>query len=105
MSESPASQAVRLYNDRRRRAEFFPNALFSDSGWDFLLWLFIETERGRRVSITDAARAIRVSTMTACRWMAVLREMKLVDNCSTEERVMLADDGHRCMMRFLADAV
>ncbi|WP_143090144.1 hypothetical protein [Sphingomonas rubra] len=104
MADSSACNAVRLYNDRRRRSDFFPRKLFSDQGWDLLLWLFIETERGRRVSITEAARAIQSTTETASRWIAALQQMNLVDPSSTSESLMLADEGHRRMKQFLGDA-
>jgi hypothetical protein len=105
MADTLASRAVRLYNDRRRRAEFFPENILSDHGWDLLLWLFIETERGRRVSISDAARAIRSSAQSAGRWIAALQTMALIDFRSSEESVILADDGRRRMVEFLTDVV
>lgn len=105
MADTPASRAMRLYNERQRRSTFVPIDLLSDHAWDLLLWLFVETERGRRVEATDAIAAAGMSPLAAPRWIAALRHsgMIAVRACGgeVEDTLMLSDRGYNELRGYL----
>ncbi len=97
-----------MFDDRCRRREFVPAELLTDPAWDILLWVFIETEHGRRVSSAEAALAAGVSIDIGLRWISALRKAKLVVPWWAEDGsdayVLLSDYGYRRMQQYLQDA-
>jgi hypothetical protein len=94
-----------MYDDRCRRKAFVPAELLTDPAWDILLWVFIETEHGRRVRSTEAAVAAGVTTDIALRWISALRIAGLVvpwwADDDTDTYVQLSDMGYRRMQQYL----
>lgn len=101
MPETAASRASRMYNERRHRAAFLPNELLSDHAWDILLWLFIETKRGRRVTALEASQAANVPEQVGLRWISALRDSDLLTSWwganQIEQGLMLSDKGYRSL--------
>jgi hypothetical protein len=99
-----------MYDDRRRRSSFVPAELLTDPAWDILLWVFIETEHGRRVTAAAAAAAAGVTEDIGRRWISALRKAGLVipwwagDDSGTDSHVRLSDIGYRGMQRYLQAA-
>jgi hypothetical protein len=98
-----------MYDDRWRRRAFVPVELLTDPAWDILLWVFIETEHGRRVTSTEAAVAAGVTGDIGLRWISALRKAGLVmpwwADDDTDAHVRLSDAGYRGMQHYLsADA-
>lgn len=65
---SPAQRGValravaeRLYQERRRRDEYFPRGLFGEPAWDLLLALFIAHEDGKSLTLEKACAAARLT--------------------------------------------
>ena len=67
MLDNIQSLAQRMYDERRRRTAFFPQALLSDHALDIMLWIFIETGHGRYVTAAEAAAAASVTLATPVR--------------------------------------
>lgn len=63
---------------RRRRAELFPEQLFSDPAWDILLELFALHLEQQRSSVSGVCVASSVPASTALRWIAKLEGDSLV---------------------------
>ncbi|MBD8547164.1 hypothetical protein [Sphingomonas sp. CFBP 8760] len=94
-----------MYDDRQRRRDFVPAELLTDPAWDILLWVFIETEHGRRVTSLEAAVAAGVTNDIGLRWISALRKAGLVmpwwADDDSDAYVMLSDTGYRGMQRYL----
>lgn len=60
---------TRLLQSRRRRVQFFPEALFADPAWDILLELSLAELQQRRVSISSLCFSAAVPQTTALRWI------------------------------------
>jgi hypothetical protein len=59
--------AEKLYDERRRRDELFPEGLFGEPAWDLLLMMFAARETGQSMILSQAYRAARVSDTTGRR--------------------------------------
>lgn len=72
--------AARLYSERRRRERWFGPRLFWEPSWDILLYLYAAHEDGDDlVSVAQLADLdIAVSADSVARWIALLRDQKLV---------------------------
>ena len=94
-----------MYDERWRRRDFVPPELLTDPAWDILLWVFIETEHGRRVTSTEASAAAGVTGDIGLRWISALRKAGLVMPWSAEDdgdtHVLLSDKGYRAMEHYL----
>lgn len=91
VSQSPADlleQAKETYSNRRRRAHYFGEAMFSEPAWDMLLLLYILRDGGR-LSVSALARETGFSKTTALRWLGYLDSHKLIDRDEhpTDKRV------------------
>ena len=94
VSDSALINVARLiYQSRRRRAEHFGAALFSEPAWDMLLALYLYGQRYGHLSVTRLAEAVQVPLTTAIRWLDYLESARLVTrhNAPTDRRkVMIA---------------
>lgn len=82
------------------RSEVLPGCLLGEPGWDMLLDLFIQTVRGREMSVSSLGIASRAPMSTALRWIALLeREGIIVRRDDPFDRrrhlVELTDQGMR----------
>lgn len=73
-----ASLAEAEYRQRRSRAEFLPEELFSEPAWDILLDLFIHECRGKMTPTTSACIASNVAPTTALRYLDILDNLGLI---------------------------
>jgi len=74
-----APMAERIYEARGLRADFFDEDLFGEPAWDILLDLFMQTHRGRQVSVTSACIASRVPATTGLRWVGLLMNRGMIE--------------------------
>ncbi len=63
-----------LLKARRRRAEFFPNTLFSDPAWDVLLELSLGEIKQYRTSISSLCASSGAPQTTALRWIKAMTD-------------------------------
>ncbi len=70
--------AERLYAERRRRDQRFPDGLFGEPAWDLLLALFIAREKGQAIILSLAYRAARVSDTTGRRLLDQLEREGMI---------------------------
>jgi len=72
------SVARTIYQSRKRRAEHFGAALFSEPAWDMLLALYIYGQRFGHQSVSRLADLVQVPLTTAIRWLDYLESSRLV---------------------------
>jgi DNA-binding MarR family transcriptional regulator len=80
-----AAMAERLYQERRRRDDYFPSGLFGEPAWDLILALFIAREEGRRLTIAEAYEAAAVKPAAGRRLIARLERTGMVARSSGQE--------------------
>jgi len=80
-----AAMAERLYQERRRRDDYFPSGLFGEPAWDLILALFIAREEGRRLTIAEAYEAATVKPAAGRRLIARLERTGMVARTSGQE--------------------
>lgn len=85
-------RAERIYWARRQRDKFFDGELLGEPSWDILLDLFIQGQRGTRVSVHSACIAASVPTTTA------LRRIQALISCGMINRVNDLSDGRRTLL-------
>ncbi len=94
-----------MYDERCRRRSFVAAELLVDPAWDILLWVFIETEHGRRVTRQAAATAAWVTPDVGRRWITALQKAGLIvpwwADDDGDDYVVLSDNGYRGMQRYL----
>src|SRR5205085_10240642 len=73
--------AERLYAERRRRDDLFPQGLFGEPAWDLLLAMFVARERGQPMILCRAYKAAGVSDTTGRRLLDRMEEDGLVTRC------------------------
>ena len=90
---------------RRGREAALGRELFSDPAWDILLELYAARVGGRRMSLSDLARAIDIPQSTVARWITALAERGLVvssrDRDETRLWIDLSPHGLAEMKRLL----
>lgn len=96
------SLAKSVYQSRRRRAEHFGPAIFSEPAWDMLLVLYIYGNRGDQMSVTRLAEFSQSPLTTAIRWLDYLESQRLImrSQCSHDRRkffVSLSEKGQSMM--------
>lgn len=67
---------------RRRREQFFPDAVFVDPAWDLLLDLFVAGCEGQTVSVSSACIAAEAPVTTALRHLKRLEKQGLIERRS-----------------------
>jgi DNA-binding MarR family transcriptional regulator len=102
--------ASSIYRARRRRLNYFDQALFAEPAWDMLLDLFANRALGRRVNITSLCLAADVPQSTGLRYIAQLEEHGLLERSFAPEdrRVTLVDLtplGYKQMRRYVVDGI
>ena len=105
-----ATIASSIHGSRRMRADYFNGSLLTDPAWDMLLHLFIQTMRGRRVSVSSLCVAASVPHTTALRWLEALREERLLQRSKEDqdrdlECVEITPKAVQQMRRFIEDSV
>jgi DNA-binding MarR family transcriptional regulator len=105
-----AAMAERLYQDRRRRAEYFPAGLFGEPAWDLMLALFVAREEGRRLSIAEAYEAAAVKPAAGRRLLAKMEQVGLVSRSGGQEDrrkhyVGLSQNAHERLSDYLTSHV
>ncbi|HTU13124.1 MAG TPA: transcriptional regulator [Allosphingosinicella sp.] len=70
--------ADRLYTERRRRDDLFPDGLFGEPAWDLLLAMFTARERGQVMILCRAYKAAGVSDTTGRRLLDRMEEEGLI---------------------------
>lgn len=99
--------AFHEYKSRRLREKFFDLDLFAEPAWDILLDLFIQTSRGRKISVTSACIASNVAPTTALRWLNFLEEKGLleleIDKADRRRRIVsMTEAGKKKMLQYLS---
>jgi len=102
-----ASIARTLYDERRRRGQFFEAALFGEPAWDMLLDLRVQAESGRLPSVSSACIGSAAPASTAARHLIALEELGLVRRTSDprdarRKLTELTPDGVRRLDTYLA---
>jgi DNA-binding MarR family transcriptional regulator len=102
--------ATSIYRARRRRLNYFGEALFGEPAWDMLLDLFANRALGRRVNITSLCLAADVPQSTGLRYITQLEEHGLLERSPAPEdrRVILVDLtplGYKQMRRYVVDGI
>lgn len=100
--------ALKYYGVRRERDNQFPRGLFGEPAWDMLLDLFVNTRRGRTVSVTSLCIASAVPATTALRYIALLEERGLLQRIPAQHDrrvsyVELTRKAHDAMEIHLVD--
>ena len=70
--------AERLYAERRRRDDLFPDGLFGEPAWDLLLAMFSAREKGQAMILCRAYKAAGVSDTTGRRLLDRMEEEGLI---------------------------
>ena len=68
----------RVYSERRRRDALFPDGIFGEPAWDFLLALFTAHDKGETMILCEAYRAAHVSDTTGRRLLDQLEKEGLI---------------------------
>jgi DNA-binding MarR family transcriptional regulator len=114
VTQTEEQQAIALarsvYQSRRRRAEHFGPALFSEPAWDMLLVLFIYGGRGDRTSVSKLAEFSQSPLTTAIRWLDYLESQRMIvrTQCEHDRRkffVSLSDKGSRMMTDYFVGLI
>jgi len=94
---SPALLARALYEERRRRDQFFRASLFAEPAWDILLDLRIQARAARMPSVSSACIGSAAPPSTALRYLLVLESEGLVERSvdPTDARRKLTRLSHR----------
>ncbi|WP_324741837.1 hypothetical protein U8326_01105 [Tsuneonella sp. CC-YZS046] len=100
--------AMKYYRVRRLRDGQLPPDLFGEPAWDMLLDLYINTRRGRLVSITSLCIASAVPATTALRHISLLEERGLLQKIPAKHDrrvsyVELTEHAYQAMECHLAD--
>jgi DNA-binding MarR family transcriptional regulator len=101
-----AAMAERLYLERKRRADYFPAALFGEPVWDLMLALFVAREEGRRLSIAQAYEAAAVKPAAGRRLLVRMERAGLVARSGGQEDrrkryVALSQNAHERLSDYL----
>ncbi len=67
-----------LYEERRRRSQYFEERLFAEPAWDMLLDLRIQADSGRLPSVSSACIGSAAPASTALRHLVALEDLELV---------------------------
>jgi hypothetical protein len=70
--------ADRLYAERRRRDDLFPEGIFGEPAWDLMLAMFIAREKGQAMILCKAYKAAGVSDTTGRRLLDRMEEEGLI---------------------------
>lgn len=104
--QSLRAVAERLYQERRRREEYFPVGLFGEPAWDLLLSLFIAGDDGREVPLEEAYRAAKVEPEEGPALIDKLIEKNLVARSRTRRNsISLTPNGMDRLSDYLADLI
>lgn len=100
--------AISHYRSRRQRDGHFPRDMFGEPAWDMMLDLFINTRRGRQVSVTNLCAAAAASPTTALRYIALLEKRGHILRMRARHDgrvtyIQLAQDTYRAMERHFGD--
>jgi len=95
-SRAAPGAAARLYNERRRREQWFGPRLFWEPSWDILLYLYAAHDGGEDIVPVDqlGGLEIAVSPDSIARWIALLRDQDLVAIRAHEGGVCLSLTAH-----------
>jgi DNA-binding MarR family transcriptional regulator len=72
---------------RKERRRHFAASMFSESGWDMLLTLYIAESEGDALKIGELTRRSGVSATTVFRWLNYLEEQGLVNSVAAPSDV------------------
>lgn len=102
--------ARRIAVVRRGRAQFFSKAMFSEPAWDMLLWLYVSSATGPRLSVGRLTKMSGAPPTTALRWLDYLEKEKLVrrEENPTDRRsefVSLSEKGRSVLEAYLSETL
>ena len=72
------ARAKKIFEDRRRRANFFDAGMFGEPAWDILLALYISEQEGVRQTITRLTEYVGSPMTTILRWIYALEKRGLI---------------------------
>ena len=95
-----------LLRIRRLRDSALPPGLFADPSWDMLLDLYVQSARGRLVTVKSACLAAHVPLTTALRWLELIEAEGLLARRSDprdarRRLVVLTQRGEAILTRLL----
>lgn len=70
---------------RRERAKLFGSSMVSEPAWDILMYVFVSSEEGRGVTVTEACHASLSPISTAQRWIGHLVDRRLIVKASNPQ--------------------
>jgi DNA-binding MarR family transcriptional regulator len=102
--------ASKIFYSRKRRSHFFNPDMFGESGWDFLLFLYMMDERGPRLTVGRLREFVGVPSASTARWLSSLESQQLIvrESHRTDARsstVRLTDKGREMMEMYLSETV
>ena len=104
--QSLRTVAERLYQERRRRDEYFPVGLFGEPAWDLLLSLFIAGDDGREVPLEEAYKAAHVDPEEGPALIERLIDKNLIARSRTRRNsIALTPYGMDRLSDYLADLI
>ena len=104
--QSLRTVAERLYQERRRRDEYFPVGLFGEPAWDLLLSLFIAGDDGREVPLDEAYAAAKVDPEDGPALIERLVDKHLIERSRTRRNsIALTAHGMDRLSDYLADLI
>lgn len=104
------SIARTLYDERRRRDQFFNASLFAEPAWDMLLDLRIQSTSARPPSVSSTCIGAAAPASTAHRHLLALEEEGLVERATDpsdarRKFTKLSAEGVQRVDAYLADVV
>ncbi len=70
--------ALKIFEARRVRSQFFDRELFSEPAWDMLLALYCMSTSGKRLTVSGLGHAAGYAVATAMRWQDRLIEAGMI---------------------------
>ena len=101
-----AREAARgIFNRRNERRLHFPIPLFSEYGWDMLLFLFTEEDDHPTQKVTRLAEQVNAPITTAVRWLDYLEqrefiERRISDFDRREVLISLTEAGREALLSY-----
>ncbi|MDQ0839432.1 hypothetical protein [Sphingomonas faeni] len=77
-NDQVANLAALMLSFRQMRTEEFPQALFGEPGWEYLLELFIADARGVRMTGRQISERAHIPSSVASRWLMYLTAEGLI---------------------------
>jgi DNA-binding MarR family transcriptional regulator len=107
-AESLRGRAKEIFQERRRRLQFFSRSMLGEPAWDMLLAMYIMDNSGPLQTVGTLLALSGVPRTTALRWLESLEAQQLVlrktnANDRRTEYVFLTDKARKLMTAYLSE--